>query len=733
MKNLPIIYRLGIALGGTIVLSVVGFSITIGLIRSNLQRQLTNQVVTELQTLELTLREVTDQKAELKQEAEILDNLSPKGVNRLKLILKEICDRRNLDYAVLVDAQGQVIQSTVSLAKGSKYDPNGIISRTINQEKQQTSFAIEGAEAITNLLPNVKALTPRFLLRYDTKPLFRNNQFVGTVLLANLIEGGEKELEIVDGTNRRIGDGLSLLMVGKENVAVGAILEEGQNTTIVTSLPPGIEPLISRQGESGTGEVVINGAPYTIAYAPIRDFQGEVVGLLVRGKPQAAVLQLVGETTKLVIFMACALIVVGTLIAIALGRSVTVPLERLRQVAQKYIDGDYEQRSDIDSGDEIGLLAKVFNQMAESIQQRQADQIAARSQIEAQTMILEEEVGKLLAVVSELEAGDLTVEAEVSDQATGLVADTLNRLIEQLCRTVASVVQTALQVNHSAEALEELAVTVAQNAQEQLHLVERASQGMININELAQGAAQQAVTTESALASAKAAVAQGQAQVVELNASIQTLQTGTEEMVKRIKSLGEFVDLAKQFVQDQKRLASLTQVLAMNASMVAARAVEQREPDQFASVAREFEAIAGQVNKLASQTSQGLALLQQRTGFIEIVVSGINKDVSDVSSLVSAFTASVEETNQAFVNIKTVTEELAKLGEAVTESSQSIAQAIAVSFESIKEIEAAAQRSAEQSDITRAQASQMREIAQKLLESMRFFRLPPDKQPLLTG
>ncbi|MCS6960328.1 MAG: HAMP domain-containing protein [Pseudanabaenaceae cyanobacterium SKYGB_i_bin29] len=733
MKNLPIIYRLGIALGGTIVLSVIGFGITIGLIRNNLKEQLTHQVITELQILELTLREVTEQKGELPQEGEIVANFTPKGLDRLKLILNEIRDRRNLDYAVLLDAQGQVVQATVPLPKGSKYDPAGIVSRTINQEEPQSSFVEEGAQGITTLLPAVKTLTPRLLVRYDTKPLQRDNQFIGVVLLANLMDAGEKELEVVDGTNRRIGDGMSLITVGKDNVAVGSLLEGAQNTTIVASLPPGIATLVGQKGDSGTGEVLLNGVPYTIAYAPLRDFQGEVVGLLVRGKPQTAVITLIDKTGGVVFLLAVVLIFVGAAIAIILGRTVTVPLYRLRQVAQKYIDGDYAQRSDIDSRDEIGLLAKVFNQMAESIQQRQADQIAARSQIEAQTMVLEEEVGKLLEVVSELEAGNLTVEAEVSDQATGLVADTLNRLIEQLCRTVAAVVQTALQVNRSAEALEELAVTVAQNAQDQLHLVERASQGMINVNELAQGASHQALTTESALASAKAAVAQGQAQVVELNASIQTLQTGTEEMVKRIKSLGEFVDLAKQFVQDQKRLASLTQVLAMNASMVAARAVEQREPDQFASVAREFEAIAGQVNKLASQTSQGLALLQQRTGFIEIVVSGINKDVSDVSSLVSAFTASVEETNQAFVNIKTVTEELAKLGEAVTESSQAIAQAIAVSFESIKEIEAAAQRSAEQSDVTRAQASQMREIAQKLLESMRFFRLPPDKQPLLTA
>jgi Methyl-accepting chemotaxis protein len=302
----------------------------------------------------------------------------------------------------------------------------------------------------------------------------------------------------------------------------------------------------------GGGELNYNNVPYTIATSQVLNFNGQPVGRLVRGKPQTAVLALIGETTRLVALTALALVVIGGIIAVVVGRMVTVPLEKLRLVAQKYIEGDYNQRSDIDSQDEIGILAQVFNQMSDSIQQRQADQIAARSEIEAQSMVLEEEVGKLLEVVSELEAGDLTVEAQVSEQATGLVADTLNRLIEQLSNTVASVVKTALKVNQSAEALEELALTVAQNAKEQLELVEKAREGMVNINELAQGASQQALITGKALASAQAAVSQGQAQVVELNASIQTLQNGTEEMVKRIKSLGEFVDLAQTICAGSK-------------------------------------------------------------------------------------------------------------------------------------------------------------------------------------
>jgi twitching motility protein PilJ len=199
-------------------------------------------------------------------------------------------------------------------------------------------------------------------------------------------------------------------------------------------------------------------------------------------------------------------------------------------------------------------------------------------------------------------------------------------------------------------------------------------------------------------------------------------------MVQRIRNLGEFVALAKQFVLDQKRLASLTQVLATNASMVAARALEQRDPDQFVSVAREFEAIAAQVNNLATQTNQGLVVLQQRTGFVDVVVSGIDQDVRDVNSLVSDFTKSVDSSEQSFTNISSVTEELAEIGASVTESSRAIAEAVKYSLASIQDIEAIAERSASQAQFTRDQSGKMGMLARQLLERVQFFRLPPMMQ-----
>ncbi len=418
------------------------------------------------------------------------------------------------------------------------------------------------------------------------------------------------------------------------------------------------------------------------------------------------------------------LVVISSVFGLVVGSTLSKRIKGLEEIARQYAVGNFDVKANTGAMDEIGKLADVFNLMTASLAQNKQDQSSTQMEAEVQNNIFQEEISHLLDVVSELEMGDLTARAEVSPHATGLIADTLNRLSEQLAEVLAAVLRTAQQVTLRTDRLEQLAIAVSQNAAQQEELVVQARLGIEDVNQLAQEAAQQAIAANIAVQRVRSAVRQGEEQIIYLTASIESLQAATVQMVQRIRNLGEFVDLAKQFVLDQKRLASLTQVLATNASMVATRALEQRDPEQFSTVAREFEAIAAQVNNLATQTNQGLLVLQQRTGFVDVVVSGIDQDVRDVNSLVSDFTSSVDSSEQSFTNISTVTEELAEIGASVTESSRSIAETVKLSLASIQDIEAIAERSASQAQFTRDQSGQMGTLARQLLERVNFFRLP---------
>jgi twitching motility protein PilJ len=344
-------------------------------------------------------------------------------------------------------------------------------------------------------------------------------------------------------------------------------------------------------------------------------------------------------------------------------------------------------------------------------------------QIRSESELLQADVNHILDVVCAIEEGDLTVEAEVNERVTGLVSDTLNRSIESLDRIISTVVNTTRTITTDASQLEQVAMETAQQAQSQTTEVGAVQLLMDNINALTADSRQQAIDTDAAVQLAKSAVAEGQQAMKDTADGIDTLQKGTDQIVKRTELLTEFVDLAARFSKDQKRVASLTRVLALNASTLSSRAVKEENPEQFASLAKEFEAIARQVNDLATDTNLSLVTLQQRTDRVQTVTSGLSDDVSQIEQLVQKFTIEVKKSRQAFDNIQTVTGQVAQMGEKVNDSSQDIVQVVNEALIAIQSIATIAQVTEAKASTTREQVQSMGDLARRLLQMVEFFNL----------
>lgn len=344
--------------------------------------------------------------------------------------------------------------------------------------------------------------------------------------------------------------------------------------------------------------------------------------------------------------------------------------------------------------------------------------------IAIESEFLQQEVSHLLDVVSDVEEGDLTTQARVSDRSTGLVADTFNRLIERLTDVMARVVEAAQQVSDSANQQKSMAEIVATNTEQQAQAVNQVLQLTEQVEQMAQDSAEQARITTTSLQAMSQTVEQGQGAIATLTQGINVLQEGTNRIVQQMKTLGEFVGLADQFVQDQSQIASLTQTLALNASLVAARASEQRDPRQFAVVAREFDSIASQVGRLAQQTNEGLVTLEQRSTQIHNVVSIIDANIQNLGGLVRGFTQGVEQSDRVFSGVSTVTADAVVAGEAVTQSSQMIASSAQSATQVVRDIANFAIQTADLSQQTRLQSEEMDNLSSQLLQSIEFFRLP---------
>ncbi|MCU0536622.1 MAG: methyl-accepting chemotaxis protein [Hydrococcus sp. Prado102] len=371
-------------------------------------------------------------------------------------------------------------------------------------------------------------------------------------------------------------------------------------------------------------------------------------------------------------------------------------------------------------------LQRLNEELEGRVEQR-TKQLAEQEQAtREESEVLQVDVVNLLDVVSEVEGGDLTVQAPVSDRVTGLVADTFNRLTEELAKVLGQVVGASRQVSQSAINLEEIAATVATNAEQQAQGVTQALTLSEQVEHSAQNATQQVQISNQALLDLSATVLDGQTAMTGLTQGTEILRQGSDRIVQQMKTLGEFVGLAEQFVRDQSQIASQTQVLALNASLVAARAAEQQNPRQFLVAAKEFEAIADQVSKLAQLTNDGLSVLEQRTTQIQNVVSMVDAEVQNLGGLVGGFTQGVEQSTQVFDSVQLVATDAVRSGEAVSELNQEIISSVQSTATAMRSIADIAQRTAQLTLNARSQSEAMGQLSTQLLERVEFFRLPEE-------
>ncbi len=437
-------------------------------------------------------------------------------------------------------------------------------------------------------------------------------------------------------------------------------------------------------------------------------------------------------TTVILGLLLCGLV---TMTAIYIVRKITQPLSELNRAAKAVTSGQTEYTlPETSAFQEFSTLFKVFNQMTRDLNQKSAQvnqalteatqelNQRARQAVEDNEN-LQQEVRHLLKVVSEVEEGDLTAQAEIGPFVTGLVADTFNRLVTQLRQILSQVLDTAQQVTQRSKALEDKAKEVTSLAVLQAEQVAQILDLTDQVETYAQDSATTAEQTSQALFNVRYALDQGQSAIANLSNGITVLKSGSNRIVDQTQALGEFALLADEFVQEQAQVASLTQMLSMSANLIAARAKEQKDPKQFLSLAMEFEAIAKQVGDLANQTNAGLGPLQQRTTQVQEAVAVINEDIENLAGLVEGFTVGVDQSTEVFSHVSSVSEDLSLATSTVAESSQSILGAAQATAQAVRDIADLANRTAELTQSTQQQSEQMEELSEQLLQRIQFFRL----------
>lgn len=326
-------------------------------------------------------------------------------------------------------------------------------------------------------------------------------------------------------------------------------------------------------------------------------------------------------------------------------------LKQKAAVAAKIAGGDLPE--DVLPHSDSDVLGKAFQTMVANLR--------LLVQTKETRDRLHNSVMKLLDEVSEVSAGDLTVQAEVGPEITGAIANAFNSMTINLRVLISQVKDITLRIATSASSINDTTEQLASGSVAQASQISRTTAAVSNmavqIQEVSENAALSAKVAAESLINARSGT---KAARDNINA-MQTVRKQVQETAKRIKKLGERSQEIGQIVTLIEDLSDRTSLLALNASLQASGAGESGAG--FAIVAEEVERLAERSNRLTHQIS---ALTQSINVETKEVVASMEETIREV--IVGSTLA--DKAGHSLVEIEQVSTKLAELLRSISESAQ---------------------------------------------------------------
>ena len=322
---------------------------------------------------------------------------------------------------------------------------------------------------------------------------------------------------------------------------------------------------------------------------------------------------------------------------------------------------------------------------------------------------------RLLDELSSLADGDLTVQATVTEDITGAIADSINYAVDALRGLVTTINQSAISLDSATRQTQALSQHLAKASGAQSKQIASATESagsMASSVEEVSGNAERAA--DVARHSVEVAHKGGDA-VRRTIDGMNTIRETIQETSKRIKRLGESSQEIGNIVELINDIAEQTNILALNASIQASMAGE---------AGRGFAVVADEVQRLAERAANA-------TKQIEVLVRTIQTDTNEAVVSMERSTTDVvggallaENAGAALEEIEQVSNQIASLVQNISGSSRQqtgAAQNIARNMQVLKEISA---QTAESTHATSAAIAKLAELSAGLRKAAAGFRLP---------
>ena len=377
-------------------------------------------------------------------------------------------------------------------------------------------------------------------------------------------------------------------------------------------------------------------------------------------------------------------------------------------------EGNFNAKATIYSEDEFGQLANRFNQMARVVVTTTTEAQRRAAETEREREDLQRQVIRLLDDVEGAARGDLTVEAEVSADVLGAVADAFNSTIQNLREIVRQVKTAAKQVNQASTNSESFARNQSSDA---LRMAEELAVTLNSVQMMTdsiQRVAENAREAEEVARISSITALKGGDSVERTVAGILQIRDTVSETARKVKRLAVASQEISKIVAVISQIASRTNLLALNASIQAARAGDAGRG--FAIVADEVRQLADRAAKSLKEIEQIVVQIQSETGSVMTAMEEGIQQVIDVTERSEQAKKSLEDIIQVSNRIDTLVRSITADTVKQRENSLNVAQVM-------QSVELTAQETSQESQRVAGSLQKLVRISRELLSSVERFKV----------